>query len=107
MKDQIKRMALTFRNHTFDAEDPINVLAFLRYFVQEANRLDMNEAQAYIAIPYYLKGFALDQYQAVKDAYSANEGGASCWPQAVQYLLKSSVTCARIHGKQRCNTAIV
>ena len=92
MKDQIKRMPITLRNHTFDGEDPIQVLAFLRHFVDEANTLDMNHAQAYIAIPYFLKGFALDQYQAAEDAYSANEGGVSCWPEAVQYLPRSYVT---------------
>ena len=92
VKDQIKRMPLTLRNHTFDGEETIQVLAFLPHFVGEANTLDMNEAQAFIAIPYCLKGFALDQYQAVKDAYSAHKGGAPCWPEAVQYLLRSYVT---------------
>ena len=85
-------MALTLRNHTFDGGEPILVLAFLRHFMDEANTLDMNEAQAYIAVPYFLKGFALDQYQAVKDAYSANKGAVSCWSETVQYLLISYVT---------------
>ena len=91
VKDQIKRMALTLRNHPFDGEYPIQVLAFLLHFVDDSNTLDMNEAQTYIAIPYFLKGFALDQYQAVKDAYSANEGVVSCWPEALLYLLRSYV----------------
>ena len=30
-----------------------------------------------------------DQFQTVKDAYAASEGGVNCWPEAVQYLIRS------------------
>ena len=30
----------------------------------------------------------MDQFQTVKDAYAASEGGVTCWPEAVQYLIR-------------------
>ena len=52
----------------------------------------MSEAQAYVALSYCLKGFALDQFQTVKNAYAASEGGVTCWQEAVQYLIRSYAT---------------
>ena len=92
VKHQVTRMALTLRNYTFSGEDPIMVLDLLRRFCDEANTLNMSEAQAYVALSYFLKGFALDQFQTVKDAYAASEGGVTCWPEAVQYLIRSYAT---------------
>ena len=89
-------MALTLRNYTFIGEGPIMVLNFLRRFCDEANTLNMSEAQAYVALSYFLRGFALDQFQTVKDAYAASEGGVTCWPEAVQYLIRSYATSTAI-----------
>ena len=59
-------------------------LDFLRSFCDEANTLKMNKAQAYVALSCFLKGFALDQFQTVKDAFAASGGGVTCWSDAVQ-----------------------
>ena len=69
---------------------------FLRKFCDEANTVDMSETQAYVALSYFLKGFALDQFQTVKDAYAASEGGVTCWPEAVQYLIRLYATSTAI-----------
>ena len=39
------------------------VLDFLRRFCDEANTLNMREAQAYVALSYFLKGFAVDHVE--------------------------------------------
>ncbi len=62
---------LTVRAHTFNGEDPIIVLDFLRRFMVQSATLGINETQAYIAVPYFLRGFALEQYEAVRDAHAA------------------------------------
>ncbi|CAN8070210.1 unnamed protein product [Agarophyton chilense] len=72
--------------------DPILVLHFLARFVAEADILGMNEGQAYIALPYLLRGLAEDQYHSVRGTSRASEGGVTCWPEAVQYLLSSNAT---------------
>ena len=96
MTHQVTRMALTLRNYTFSEEDPIMVLDFPRRFCDEANTLNMSEAQAYVALSYFLKGFALDQFQTVRDAYVASEGGVTCWSEAIQYLIRSYATSTAI-----------
>ena len=92
VKHQFTRMALTSRNYTFSGEDPIMVLDFLRRFCDEANTLKMSGTQAYVPLSYFLKGFAQDQFQNFRDAYAASEGDVTCWPEAVQYLIRSYAT---------------
>lgn len=47
----IKNLNLTLRKHTFDWTDQIKIFYFLIRFMNEAARLKMSEAQAYIALP--------------------------------------------------------
>ena len=56
----------------------------------------MSEDQAYIAFPFLLKGEAKSHYEAVMDTTSEGEGGVTCWPEAVQYLLRSYATANHI-----------
>ena len=58
----------------------------------------MSEAQAYIAVPYFLRGHAEQQFNAVRGSSSAREGGVTCWPEAVQYLLRSYAKSSAIRG---------
>ncbi|CAN8069510.1 unnamed protein product [Agarophyton chilense] len=64
VKDCIKRMQLSLRNQSFSGEDPILVLYFLARFVAEADILGLTEGQAFIALPYFMKGLAEDQYNS-------------------------------------------
>ena len=38
----------------------------------------------------------MEQFQTVKDAYAASEGGVTCWPEAVLYLIRSYATSTAI-----------
>ena len=90
-RDHIRRMEITLRDHSFSGEDPIKVLEFLAAFRDEANTLEMTEAQAYVVLPYLLRGPAKEQFVAVKGSV-AGDGGVTNWPEAVQYLLRSYAT---------------
>ena len=56
----------------------------------------MSEAQAYIALPYFLRGNAEEQFNSVRGSSSSKEGSVTCWPRAVQYLLRSYATATSI-----------
>lgn len=75
VKDHIKRLKVGMDNLTFDGKDPIMIFDFLSRFVSEANTLEMSEPQAFVAIPHFLSGFALDQYRAVSGSLTVDEGG--------------------------------
>ena len=90
-RDHIKRMEITLKDYSFDGQDPIKVLEFLSKFCDEADTLEMTEAQAYVVLPYLLKGSAKEQFNAVKGTL-AGDGGVTSWPEAVQYLLRSYAT---------------
>lgn len=96
VKDCIKRMSLVLPRK-FDGEDAIMVLDFIACFVQESDILGMNEAQAYLALP-YLSGMAENQFNSVRGSSRASEGGVTCWPEAVQYLLRSYATSNAIQN---------
>lgn len=49
----------------FDRRDPILVFDFLSWFVTEAGTLEVNEAQAFVALPHFLSGFCLKQHRAI------------------------------------------
>ena len=96
IKDRITRLELPMRCHTFDGRDPIHVLDFLARFVREADMLKMSEAQACIAVPYFLRGHAEQQLNAVRGSSSVREGGVTCWSEAVQYRQRSYGTSSAI-----------
>ena len=79
------------KDHSFDGNDPIRVLDFLARMVTEADMLDMSEAQAFVALPCFLKGTVRTQYDSNLTGGSGL-GGVSCWPEAVQYLLRTYAT---------------
>ena len=95
VKDHVRRLELTLRDEAFDGSDPVRVLPFLSAFVAEADVMEMTEAQAYIALPYVIKGTARQHFTAVKGVPSSS-GGVTCWPEAVQY--PASVSMADLRG---------
>lgn len=100
VKDQVSRMNVSLRDLTFDGVDGILVLEFLARFVAEADILEMSEAQAFLALPYFLRGFAAEQFRSTIGA-SRRDGGVVCWPEAVQYLLRSYATNEAIQDALR------
>ena len=59
-------MEITLKDYSFDGSDAIKVLEFLAKFCDKADTLEMTEAQAYVVLPYLLKGSAKEQFDAVK-----------------------------------------
>lgn len=90
----IKSLELSMKQHAFSGEDPILVLEFLTRFVEEADTLGMTETQAYLAFPYFVKGNTIKQYRAARNA--TRDSGVTCWPEAVQYFLRTYATPAAI-----------
>ena len=84
VKDHLKRLELTMHKSKFDGTDPITILSFLARIVRECDTLDMSEAQAYIALPYFLTGSAHQHFDAAKTVVDRHHGGVSCWPEAIQ-----------------------
>lgn len=98
VKDHIRRLRVGLDELTFDGKDPILIFEFLSRFVVEANTLRISEAQAFVALPHFLRKLALEQYRAVSGSLNADEGGVTSWPEAVQYLLRSYATSNAIRG---------
>ena len=90
-------MELTLMPLRFTGEDRILILDFLRRFTGEAEQLSMREDQAYIALTFFL-GQAKSHYEAVMDTTSEGERGATCCPEALQYLLRSYATANHIRA---------
>ena len=92
VKDHLKRLELTMNKRTFDGSDPVTVLTFLARMTRECNILEMTEGQAYIALPYFLSGMALQQFEAARNIVSSRQGGIGCWSESVQYLIQTYAT---------------
>jgi len=92
VKDHIKQLDIKLNQQHFSGDDFILILEFLTRFVREANINEMSEAQAYLDLPSFLQGFALSQFESVADTAYADDGGVTCWPEAVKYLLRSYAT---------------
>lgn len=82
-------MTLKLPDYTFSGNHPILVLDFPSHFVCEANSKAIIEVQALIALPFLLTSFGSSQYKTEFERASLKEGGATCWPEAVQYDLVS------------------
>ena len=89
----IKNLNLTLKNHTFDGNDPIKIFDFLSRFVNEADMLNMSEAQAFIALPIFLADPAETQFRTNLSGASRH-GGVTCWTEAIQYLLRTYATAS-------------
>ena len=97
-RHQVKNMGLTLLPHRFTGEGPIMVLDFLLRFVCEAEQVAMSEEQAYIALPFFLKGAAKSHFDSAMGTTSEGEGGVTCWPEAMQFLLRSFATANNIRA---------
>ena len=82
VKDCIGRIRLGHEDLIFDGSDGIRVLDFLARFVRSAEISGTTEHQAFLALPYFLKGVAHEQFRALEGA-SHRDGGVGCWPEAV------------------------
>ena len=90
LRKYIKALDITLQDYKFDGSDPIMVFDFLTRFVEEADTLNMTEAQAFIVISHYLKGEASNQFRANKNG--ARSGGVSNWPGTINHFLSTYAT---------------
>ena len=80
----------------FTGTDPIQIFDILTKLVEECDTLDMSEAQAFMALPRFLKSVAQAQYRAMQNGLKS--GGFSYWPEGIQYLLRMYATPAAIRN---------
>lgn len=59
----------------------------LSWYVREANIQGIKESQALIGFSFFLTGFTWSQYKAELERVSPMEGGATCSPRDMHYLL--------------------
>ena len=97
VREWVSSMRCTLRDLSFDGVDGIKVLDFLARFVGAADSHRLYESQAYLVLPYFLKGLAHEQYTSMEGA-SSRAGGIRKWPEAIHYLLRSYATNERIQN---------
>ena len=86
----LKNIELTMRDHKFSGEDPVLVLDFLTRVVEEADTLGMSEGQLIVCLPHLLTKKAAQHFRSASS--HSRSGGLVCWPDAVQYLLRTYAT---------------
>ena len=96
LRDQVKTFQATFASTEFSAQDPIMVFDFLTRFVEEADTLGVSEAHAFLILPKVLKGRAESHLRSIRNG--ARSGGVTCWPEAVNHLLRTFATPAAIRN---------
>ena len=77
VRTHLKNLTLTLKSLAFDGDDPIMIFDFLTRFVNEADMLNMSEAQAFVARPAFLKSDAEDQFKENLSG-AASLGGVTC-----------------------------
>lgn len=65
VRDCLKWIAISLRYHDFSGEYPILVLKFLAQFMSGAYILEISEGQAYVALPFFLRGVAEDPFLSI------------------------------------------
>ena len=81
----------------FTGSEPILVLQFLSMLVQRCDQLDMDEEEAYTALPTLIEGNAKAHFNSAIAIGDVSEDGVYNWPTAVQCLLRSFATDDEIH----------
>lgn len=81
-------MELPLKEHNFSGNGPSLVLHFLSRIVKEANIHDMSEAQAFIALPSFLEGFYLSEYDDAISFATQKNVRISSRPDMYQHLLQ-------------------
>lgn len=70
---------------------------FLARAVAEADILSLNEVHAFVALPNILREVAEDRFKSIRESSRPSDGGVTCWPEPVKYIIRSYVTVKAIH----------
>lgn len=84
-----KKLELKLKERILDGLGGVSVFDFLRSLLRNEDLAGMREAQVYLTFPRMLKKAAYKHFVAIRDCSAAEEGSATCWPEAVKYLLRS------------------
>ena len=95
----LKHLDISFGKRKFSVQDPILILDFLTRMVEECDTLGMSEAQEFMALPQFLSDNARTLYRAMKSV--SRISGVTCWPEGVQYLLRTYDTLQRRYETQQ------
>lgn len=77
----LRELKLVMDAHKFNGKDPILIFDFLTRYVEETDKLEMSEDQAYVLLAQFLTNPASSQFRAVKAG--SRYSGVTCWPEAV------------------------
>lgn len=89
-------MDLTLRDHKFDGKDPIKVLRIFAEQIRKCKFLSVTEGLELISLSYMLNRDTKEKLNSVLSTSEKNEYGIECWPEAVQYLLRTYETTGEI-----------
>lgn len=78
------------KDFKFSEEDLINIFDFLSRLVEAGNKLDMNELQVMVFLPYLFTNTAAREYRS--NSSGDRTDGLVYWPETVQHFL---CTCAK------------
>ena len=95
----LKELNLVMETHKFTGKDPILIFDFLTRYVEETDKLEMSEDQAFVLLPQFLSNPAAVQFRAVQGG--SRFTGVTCWPEAVQHLLQTYATPSAIRNALR------
>ena len=84
------------RESKFWGQDLILIFDFLTRMVEECDTLGMSEAQTFMALPPFLSDSARNQYNAMQRG--SRTSGVPCWPEGVQYLVRTYATPGEIRN---------
>lgn len=76
------------KNYIFNGVYLIRIFDFLTRLVNEADKLNMSEAQAYVALPTFLGDPTETEFRTSLSGGSSH-GSVTCWPEAIRYLLRT------------------
>lgn len=86
------KLELTLKERDFDGSDEILVFESLRSLFREPDLAGMSEAPLYFTLPRMLRNSVYEHFVAIGECSPAEGGRVKCWPETVQYLLRSYAT---------------
>lgn len=87
----INKLNLTSRKHKFDRTHQIKNFYFITLFRNEADIINMSEAQTSITLPKFL-GNPSETHFRTNLSRTSRHDEVTCWPRAIRYLLRTYTT---------------
>lgn len=75
----MKSLDIAMNERHFDGTDPTTVFQFFLHFVRKADKRNMSEGQAYLALLQYINGIVKSAFMSMENGLRA--GGIICRPE--------------------------